>query len=310
MTHYIWRKFLSMLLTLFVIVTVTFFLMKAIPGDPFTQERAIPQEILKALYDHYGLNDPWYTQYFRYLKNVILWDLGPSFKYKAMTVNEIISSGFPVSFVLGLESLFLSLSVGIFLGTVAALKQNRWQDYTAMGIAVAGISIPSFILATALQYVFALKLGLLPVARWGSFAQTILPTISLSALPIAFIARLTRSNMLEVMQQEYIQTARAKGLSDLHVIIRHAMRNALLPVVTYMGQLTANIFVGSFIVEKIFGIPGLGQWFVTSVTNRDYTVIMGSTVFYSAILLIAVFFVDILYGYLDPRIKLTSSKEV
>jgi oligopeptide transport system permease protein len=308
MTQYVLRKFLSMLVTLFVIVTVTFFLMKAIPGDPFTQERAVPQEIMKALYEHYGLNDPWYIQYGRYLKNVILWDLGPSFKYKAVTVNEIINNGFPVSLLLGLEALFLSLSVGIFLGTIAALKQNKWQDYTAMGIAVAGISIPSFILATFIQYLFALKLGLLPVARWGTFAQTILPTISLSALPIAFIARLTRSNMLEVMQQDYIQTARAKGLSDLSVIIRHAMRNALLPVVTYMGQLTANIFVGSFIVEKIFGIPGLGQWFVTSVTNRDYTVIMGSTVFYSAILLIAVFFVDVIYGLLDPRIKLISSK--
>jgi oligopeptide transport system permease protein len=292
-----------MLITLLVIVSATFFLMKAIPGDPFSEEKAVPKEILEALYEHYGLNDPWYVQYGRYIYSILEWDLGPSFKYKSRTVNEIIADGFPVSLMLGAEALLIALAVGLTLGTVAALRHNRWQDHTAMLIAILGISVPSFILASLLQYVFALKLGLLPVARWGSFQQSILPAISLAALPTAFIARLTRSNMLEVLELDYIKTARSKGIPEWRVIVRHGLRNALLPVISYLGQLTVNILVGSFIIEKIFGIPGLGQWFVNSVINRDYTVIMGITVFYSAILLIAIFFVDLLYALLDPRIS-------
>lgn len=298
------KKLGYLLITLWVIVTATFFLMKAIPGDPLTQEKAIPPEIMASLRAHYGLDDPWYVQYLRYLKSVATFDLGPSFKYKDRTVNEIIREGFPVSALLGLEALLIAVSIGIFLGALAALKHNRWQDYSAMAFAVIGISVPSFILATLLQYVFALKLNLLPVARWGTPLHTILPALSLAALPTAFIARLTRSSLLETLQQDYIKTAVAKGLSRRSVLIRHALRNALLPVVTYMGQLIANVFVGSFIIERIFGIPGLGQWFVTSVTNRDYTVIMGTTVFYSAVLLFSIFLVDIAYGYLDPRIRI------
>lgn len=300
---HILKKLAYLLLSLWAIITITFLLMKVVPGDPFAQEAALPPEIHKALMEHYGLNDPWYVQYVRYLNSILHWDLGPSFKYKGRSVNAIIKEGFPISAALGLEALFLSIAAGVTLGTIAALKQNRWQDYTAMIVAVLGISVPSFILATGLQYVFALKLGWFPVARWGGFMHSVLPAIALAALPTAFIARLTRSNMLEVMHQDYIKTARAKGLSQPVIVFRHALRNALLPVVTYLGQLTVNIMVGSFIIERIFGIPGLGQWFVTSVSNRDYTVIMGTTVFYSIILLSAVYLVDILYGFMDPRIK-------
>ena len=300
---YLAKKFGYMLASLFVIVSATFFLMKAIPGDPFSQERGMPPEILEALKEHYGLNDPWYTQYGRYLYSILTWDLGPSFKYKGRTVNAIINEGFPVSLALGSVALLLALGTGVFLGTLAAMYRNHWQDYLAMLIAVIGISVPSFILATLLQYTFALKLGWLPVARWGTWQHMVLPAIALAALPTAFIARLTRANMLEVLQMDYINTALSKGLPRRKVIIKHAMRNALLPVITYLGQLTVNILVGSFIIEKIFGIPGLGQWFVTSVSNRDYTVIMGTTVFYSIILLSAIFLVDILYVWVDPRIR-------
>lgn len=304
MKGYILKRFLANLVALWVIITVTFFLMKAIPGDPFTQEKALPKEILQSLYEHYKLNDPWYVQYGNYLKSVATWNLGPSFKYKARTVNDIIKSGFPISAILGLEAMVLSITFGVVLGTIAALKQNRWQDYFAMIIAVIGISVPSFILAAFLQYFLSIKLDLFPVARWGTFQQSILPALSLAALPTAFIARLTRANMVEVLSMDYIKTARAKGLSDLVVIVKHAMRNALLPIITYIGMLTANILTGSFIIEKIFGIPGLGQWFINSITNRDYTVIMGITVFYSLILLAAIFLVDLTYGWVDPRIKI------
>lgn len=310
MSRYLARRLCANLLSLWVIVTITFFLMKAIPGDPFTQDKALPKEILESLYEHYKLNDPWYIQYGNYLKSILTWDLGPSFKYKSRTVNDIINSGFPISATLGLEAMLLALSFGITLGSVAALKQNQWQDYCAMLFAVIGISVPSFILAATLQYLLSIKLDLLPVARWGTFRQSIMPAMALAALPTAFIARLTRANMVEVLSLDYIKTAKSKGLSDGVVIFKHALRNALLPVITYLGMLTANILTGSFIIEKIFGIPGLGQWFINSITNRDYTVIMGITVFYSMILLGAIFLVDIAYGWIDPRLKVTSKKSV
>ena len=292
-----------MAITLFVIISATFFLMKSLPGDPFMEEKAIPKEILQSLYRHYELDKPISTQYFKYIRSILKWDLGPSFKYKSRTVNEIINESFPVSMTLGLESLSISILFGVFLGSLAALKQNQCLDRFAMLFAVIGISAPSFILATFLQYIFSLKLKIFPVARWESFSHSILPAISLSMLPTAFIARLTRSNMLEVLQQDYIKTARAKGLPEWLVLFRHAIRNAILPVISYLSLLMANIFSGSFVVEKIFGIPGLGQWFIISIQNRDYTVIMGTTVFYSVILLFSVFIVDVIYGFLDPRIK-------
>jgi len=306
---YITRKLAILFLSLFLIATLTFFLMKSIPGNPFLQEQAIPEEIMKSMFSHYGLDQPLYIQYVRYMKGLLTFDLGPSFKYENRSVNEIISNGFPVSASLGIESLFLSVVFGLFLGSIAAIFHSKWQDRSCMILAVLGISIPNFVLATFLQYLFAIKWNLLPVARWGTFQQSILPAISLAALPTAFIARLTRSSMIEVLQQDYIQTAIVKGLHPLKVFFRHVLKNSLLPVITYIGPLGATILTGSFVVEKIFGIPGLGGWFISSITNRDYTVIMGVTIFYSTFLLIFVFCIDLMYPFFDPRIRLNVSKK-
>jgi oligopeptide transport system permease protein len=297
-----------MLLSLYLIITATFFLMRSAPGGPFTQEKQLPPEILKNLNAYYGLDKPWYSQYFDYLTSILRWDFGPSFKYKGQTVNDLINSGFPVSATLGMEAILLAVAFGVFFGVIAALKHNKWQDYLAMIIAVFGISVPSFIMATILQYFFAMKLGWFPVARWESWAHTFLPSLALAATPMAFIARLTRSSMLEVLSNDYIRTAKAKGLSQLTITIKHAIRNAMLPVVSYLGPLTAGVLTGSFVIEKIFGIPGLGSYFVTSISNRDYTTIMGVTVFYSILLLFCILLVDIGYGLIDPRIKLTGGK--
>lgn len=303
MLTFLGQKLLYLLLTLFLVVSLTFFLMKAIPGDPFTDEKALPKEIHAALRAHYGLEDPWYEQYAKYVWSAFTWDLGPSLKYQDRSVNSVIRESFPVSAVLGLEALLIALSVGITVGVLSALKHNQWQDQLFMMFASLGITIPSFILAALLQYTFAIKLGLFPVARWGTMAQSILPAISLAAMPIAYIGRLVRSNMIEVLKSEYIKTAQSKGLSKARIIFKHTLKNALSPLMPYFGQLTANILLGSFVIEKIFGIPGLGQWFVNSVNNRDYTMIVGMTLFYSFILLALLFIADLLHSFLDPRIK-------
>jgi oligopeptide transport system permease protein len=308
LARYLTKRVLFILVSLFFIVTLTFFLMKAAPGGPFTSEKRVPAEILANLQEFYGLDEPWYVQYTDYLVSVAQWDFGPSFTYKGQSVNDIINRSFPVSLILGLEAILIAVGFGVFFGCIAALRHNRFQDYTAMVIAVLGISIPSFILASLLQYVFSLKLGLLPVARFESFRHTILPAISLAALPLAFIARLMRSSMLEVLGQDYIKTAKAKGMGEHVVTYRHAIRNAILPVVSYLGPLLAAILTGSFVIEQIFGIPGLGNEFITSITNRDYTTIMGVTVFYSVLFLFSILIIDIVYGFIDPRIKLSSGK--
>lgn len=308
MIGYLLKKALLMLFSLYIVISLTFILMKILPGDPFTQERTLSPEVLKAMYAHYGLDQSFLSQYITYLKGIAIFDLGPSFKYEGRTVNQIISCGLPVSAFLGLEALIIAFVAGTTLGAVAAINRSFWQDRSVMCFAVIGISVPSFILATSLQYIFAMKLGLLPVALWGSFSHSILPAVSLSALPLAFIARLTRSSMVEVLEQEYIQTARARGLSSFQIFFKHMLKNGILPVITYLGPMTVAIFTGSFVVEKIFGIPGLGGWFVSSISNRDYPVIMGMTIFYSALLMFAVLIVDILYCMVDPRIKLFGKK--
>lgn len=309
MAKYLGKRLLYMIISLWLIVTATFVLMRVAPGNPFASEKKLLPEIEANLNAHYGLDKPWYEQYGDYLLNVVTWDFGPSFKYKNQTVNDLISEGFPISFILGMEAIFFAIAFGVLFGIIASLKHNKWPDYTAMAIAVLGISVPSFIMATILQYVLSIKLGLFPVARWESFMHTILPAIALGSSPMAYIARLTRSSMLEVLANDYIKTAKAKGLSKGVITVKHAIRNAMLPVVTYMGPLTAGILTGSFVIEKIFGIPGLGFHFVTSITNRDYTVIMGVTVFYSILLLVCVLLVDIAYGIIDPRIKLAGEKK-
>ncbi len=303
MFRHMLKKLLILLTSLWVVITLTFVLVHSIPGDPFTNEETAPQEIIDSLKHYYGLDKPLWEQYLIYLNNIAHGRLGYSFKYIGRPASAIIRDGFPISLTLGLEALFLAIPSGILLGSFAALNRGKWQDHLTMVAAVLGISVPSFILATILQYVFAMQLDLFPVARWGSIEQSILPAWALSALPTAFIARLTRSSMIEVLQQDYILTAKAKGCSTFQVVFKHALRNTLLPVITYLGPLTANVLTGSFVVEKIFGIPGLGQWFVLSVSNRDYSLIMALTIFYSAFLMLSVFIVDLIYSWLDPRIK-------
>lgn len=303
MHRYLLRKTGILFFSLFLVASFTFCLMHAIPGDPFTQEQAVPEEILRAMHQHYGLDQPLHIQYIKYLKNLATGDLGPSFKYPGYSVNAMIFKGLPVSVALGSFALVIAVGCGISLGLLAAFKHERWQDRSAMVAAVIGISTPSFILATFLQYVLAMQLDLLPVARWGSFSHTVMPALALAAGPMAFIARITRVSIVEVLQQDYIQTARAKGLGSLEIAVVHVLRNALLPVVTYAGPLIAGILTGSFAIEKIFGIPGLGQWYVLSIANRDYTVIMGTTLFYSFLLILSVFIVDLLYYAIDPRMR-------
>ncbi|MEW6066003.1 peptide ABC transporter permease [Desulforamulus profundi] len=309
MARYLVRRLFTMTIALWLIITITFAMMHAIPGGPFASEKKLPDAVKKNLEERYRLNDPLWKQYLDYLTNLLRGDLGPSFKYEHQTVNDIIKTAFPVSAALGSLAILFSLMVGLPAGIVAALKQNRWQDYLCMVLTALCFSVPSFILSGLLMYVFAYHFGWLPPAMWGTWQQVILPTIALSAFPTAIIARLMRSSMLEVMQQDYLRTARAKGLPESMIVLRHALRNAILPVVTYMGPLIATILTGSFVVESIFAVPGLGRWFVQSVSSRDYTVILGVTVFYSAFLMLMNLLVDFAYTWIDPRIKITGSKE-
>ena len=309
MLYFLLKKGLVLLLSLFAVVTGTFFLMHAIPGDPFIGDRVIPEEIMRSLYAYYGLDQPLWSQYIKYLKELLSGHLGFSIVYQGRTVNELIGEGLPISAHLGFQALLVAIPTGIFLGTWAAMKRNRWQDTLAMVASTVGVSVPNFVLSSLLQYLFSVKLHLLPVARWTSFEHTILPTLALAALPTAFIARLTRSNMVEVLQQDYIRTAQAKGLSPFRIAIRHALPNAILPVISYLGPVASQILTGSFMVEKIFAIPGLGQWMIHSIHGRDYPMILGLTVFFSTALMISMFLIDILYSILDPRIRLMKPKE-
>lgn len=304
MLRYTLNRISSSLLVLLAIITITFLLMHAIPGGPFSSEKKIPASVLKNIEEHYRLNDPLLKQYVDYLGDLAHFDLGPSFKYEGRRVNDIIRESFPVSLQLGLVSIAIAVLIGIPAGALAALRQNKWQDYVTMIFATIGVSVPSFVLATLLIYIFAVKLALLPAAMWGGASYVVLPALALAGQPTAFIVRLTRSSMLEVLEQDYIKTARAKGLSTFLIIYRHALKNALIPVVTYIGPMAAGILTGSFIIETIFAIPGLGRHFVTSIYNRDYTVILGVTVFYSALIISLNLVVDLIYPLLDPRIKL------
>lgn len=309
MSRYIISRILLGILVVFIIATSTFFLMRALPSGPFAREKKLPDAIKKNIEARYKLDQPLWVQYKDYMYNLIRGDLGPSFKYRGRSVNDFIREGFPVSATLGAISLFFSLTIGVVAGVVSALKQNRWPDNIAMFFAVLGVSIPSFILATLLMYVFAYKLRWFPAAMWGKPSQVVLPTIALSGFSTAFFARMMRSSMIEVLQQDYIRTARAKGLPEYMVVFRHALKNSLLPVITYLGPLTAGILTGSFVVENIFAIPGLGKHYVTSITNRDYTTTLGVTVFYSLLLVGMNIIVDIAYAVVDPRIKIAGRKE-
>ncbi len=304
MIRYIFKRFLMMILTIWIIATLTFVLMNAIPGSPFNEERTSNEAVQENLERHFNLDEPPIVQYFAYLKSIVTFDFGPSIKKPNDTVNDLLARGFPISAELGIISIVVALFSGIALGVIAALRHNGFIDYLAMTIAVLGISIPNFVLATLLIQQLAVNTGIFPVATWQSPMHMILPTLALATGPMAIIARLTRSSMLEVLTQDYIKMARAKGLSPTKVVIKHALKNALMPVVTILGTLLAGILTGTFVIEKIFAIPGMGRYFVESINQRDYPVIMGTTVFYSAFLVFALFLVDIAYGILDPRIKL------
>ncbi|MGM0750744.1 MAG: ABC transporter permease [Bacillota bacterium] len=304
MGTYLLKRLLAMVITLWLIVTLTFFLMHAIPGSPFNEERNTSEIVQQNLEAHYHLNEPLMVQYFLYLKSLVSLDLGPSITQPSQTVNDLLGRGFPISFELGMITLVIAVLSGIILGILAALRHNGMIDYMAMTFAVLGISIPNFVMATLLIQQVAVNWGILPVATWTSWRHMVLPTLALATGPMAIIARLTRSSMLEVLTQDYIRTARAKGLSPIKIVFKHALRNALLPVVTVLGTLAAGILTGTFVIEQIFAIPGMGKYFVESINQRDYPVIMGTTVFYSAFLILMLFLVDLAYGFLDPRIKL------
>ena len=309
MLKYILKRIGMGLVTLFAITTITFVIMHNIPGNPFAKEGKMTPAVYNNLMSYYNLDKPLAEQYIIYLENLAHFDLGPSTKSKTRTVNDYIADNFPVSAQLGVVAFCFALVIGVLLGIVAALKRNQWPDYVCTIIAIIGVSVPNFILATLLIEIFALKLGIVPTSGWGTVSNMILPALAISMMPIAHIARMMRSSMVEVLGQDYIRTAKAKGLSEFKIIKRHALRNSLIPVITVVGTTFANIVVGSFVVENIFRIPGLGKYFVQSITNRDYSVILGTTIFYSVILITVYILVDILYVLVDPRIQLTSSSK-
>ena len=307
MGRYILRRLALMILSLWVIVTATFILMNAVPGGPFTSVKLTPL-VQKQLERKYGLDKPKWQQYVTLLKNLCRFDLGLSIRERGRSVNDIIRNTFPTSALLGIEALVFAVSLGLTLGIIAALHRGKALDYTAIIIAIIGVSVPNFVVASVLQYVVGYKLKLLPIARWESFKHTILPAFSLGLGTLATMTRMMRSSMLEVLSQDYIRTAKAKGLTSAQIVWRHGVRNAILPIVTILGPLIASITTGTFVIERMFGIPGLGKYFVESIYNRDYPMIMGTTVFYSALLLFMTFLVDIAYGLVDPRIRLARGK--
>ena len=307
MPVYILQRLGMMILTLWAIVTLTFFLMHAVPGGPFVSERMLAPEIEAALNAKYGLDQPIWVQYLSYLRGIVTFDLGPSFKYPGVSINTMIADGLPVTLRTGLLAVIAVVALGVPLGIVAALNRNKWPDTTVMLIATIGVAIPSYVIATVTLYIFALRLGWVPTFGLDDWRGYILPVFALSGFWISFVARLTRSSLLETFEQDYMTTARAKGLRPGQVLFKHGLRNSLVPVVTVLGPVVANLITGSFVIEQIFALPGIGRQFVLSITNRDYTAIMGITIFYAAALMVMILIVDLLYAVLDPRIKLTEA---
>jgi oligopeptide transport system permease protein len=306
MTRYFFTRLAGAIPTLFIIITITFFLMRAAPGGPFDQEQALAPEIKANLERAYGLDQPAWIQYGRYLKSLLQGDFGPSFKYKDFTVTELIGQGFPVTFQLGIMAIALALLLGVPLGTFAALHHNSAADTATMSLVVTGIAIPSFVVLPFLGLLFGVHLHWLPVAGWesGSLRHLALPVIALALPPLAYIARLTRGSMLEVLHSHYIRTAFAKGLPLHSVIFRHALRPALAPVASYLVPAVASILTGSLVVESIAGLPGIGRYLVQGAINRDYTLVLGMVIIYSTLLILMGLLVDLLYAWLDPRVRL------
>ncbi len=303
MLGYILRRVAGFLPVLLVIVSLSFFLMRLAPGGPFDQDRALPEQVRANIEARYHLNEPLWRQYLRYLGEVAQGDLGPSFRYPDRSVNELLALGLPVSLTLGVCALGVALTLGGLAGILAGLRRNSAMDYLTMSFALGGVSIPNFVLGPILMLIFALGLGWLPVAGWGTWRHLVLPSVTLGTFYAAYVARLTRAGMLEVIGQDFIRTARAKGLREPTVVLRHALPGAILPVVTYLGPASAAILTGSVVVETIFSIPGIGRYFVSGALNRDYTIVLGTVVFYSVFLLAFNLVVDVLYAYLDPRVQ-------
>lgn len=303
MFKYVCKRILTSIITIFAVVTITFFLIRLMPGGPFDGEKITP-EIKANLDAKYGLDKPLGEQYKMYMGNLAKGDMGESMLFPGRMVNDTIKYSFPASAKLGIVTVLVSLVIGVLLGILAALKEGRWPDKLCMFIATLGVTIPSFVIGTLLIYIFALKLNLLPATGFYGAEYYVMPVIALAGSSLAFITRLTRSRLTDVMKSDYIRTAKAKGLSGRTVIIKHALRNSLIPIITYLGPLVASILTGSFVVETIFAIPGLGNEFVLSVGNRDYTLLLGVTVFYCTLVIVCNLIVDILYGLVDPRIKL------
>ncbi|MDI3533752.1 MAG: oligopeptide transport system permease protein [Thermosediminibacterales bacterium] len=304
MLNFVIKRTVSMIVVILFIVTLTFVLMHAIPGSPFTDKKKLPESIRKNIEKRYHLDEPFLKQYCDYILNMFKGDLGLSLRYEGRRVNDIIKKGFPVSATLGLLSIFFSLMTGIPLGILSAIKHRMWIDRFILVLTTFAASVPGFVSATVLIYFFSVKLGWFPAALWGSPSQMVLPVLALSLYPGALIARLMRNSMVDVLSQDYISVVRAWGLPCYAVIWKHAFKNAVLPIITHLGPMSAGILTGSFVIEKIFALPGLGQHFVTSIINRDYTVIMGVTVFYSVLLVLMNFLVDMVCCFIDPRVKM------
>ena len=299
-------RLLTAIAVIFIVTSLTFFLIRILPGGPFDTEKKIPPKILENIKKKYELDKPIATQYLIYMKNLLRGDFGPSYKYLDRSANDIVKETLPVSIQLGIIALLISIFFGVIAGVISAAAPRSIYDIASVIFSTSLISLPNFVIGAALIYFFSVKLGVLPAALWGELKHVVLPAITLSLAPFAYISRLVRSNMLDVSEQQFVRTAKSKGLSNIKILTKHILRNALIPVVTVLGPITAYLVTGSFVVEHIFAIPGIGRFFVFAVSNRDYSVVLAITIVYTMILVFANLIVDFIYLYLDPRIKFSS----
>lgn len=307
MTRFIIKRLLGLIPTMFVIITLSFIIIRIAPGGPFSSEKNLPPEVLQNIEKKYHMDEPLYQQYFRYIGDLLQGDLGPSFRYKDHSCNELIAAALPVSMSLGAMAMLASIILGLTAGILSALRQNHWQDYTLMSMAVLGISVPMFVVGPLLMLLFAIQLHWLPTSGWidsrAGAATLILPVATLALTYFAYIARLSRASILETLRSDYVRTAKAKGLRNSTVLLKHVLKGAMLPVVSFLGPAFADIMTGSVVVESVFLVPGVGRLFVQSALNRDYTLILAGVIVYSLLLVLLNFIVDIVYGLLDPRIS-------
>ncbi|EAC4848937.1 ABC transporter permease, partial [Listeria monocytogenes] len=306
---YTLKRVLYMLITLFIIASVTFVLMKFLPGTPYRNQEKLSDEQIHMMNEKYGLNDSIPVQYFNYMTGLVKGDLGVSFQLDNRPVSEILSALIGPSVQLALEAMAFGVIFGILLGVIAAMYQNRWPDYTSTFIAILGKSVPSFVFATVLQYWLGAKLQIFPVAGWGTFADTILPAFALAMFPLATAARFMRTELIDVFASDYVLLAKAKGNSRTEVAVKHAIRNALIPLITVLGPLSVALMTGSLVIENIYSIPGIGSQFVSSIQTNDYPVIMGTTILFAVMLVFVILVVDILYGLIDPRIRVSGGRK-